>query len=870
MIHRLIIVLILAPMLMGQTVGGNAQLNGTIGVGNSPTGIPRLPFAWVNSHVCDPPGGTYDVTKTIPGSYAATWAGINQAMTDWVAAPDQWWHVVITHGTLITGNSGLTLLAKAVGAGKPTKCLVFESDTPLTSGQTVCAHGIQDNLPQSTDPGIRNPDCNGNNMGYQLGQTLTSIPTGAFTLANGTATNTSNYNDVASMYTLETTTTNGNVVVAGGSDVNGNGPNHIVMRDMEARIVNTLVCCDPVTIDNSSSTLAGLPSVIGFDRVWIHGDATDAGVGNNALPDDIRMNCINCWFMNSQTSKSIRPGSEGHGVLFFVTNQLKVVHNWIEGESIGIFSGGTGNAVITGVSGNDIEIRRNRITYPLPWLGHGQGGGVCGTQSCVRKNATEFKGCIRCLLDGNIFENSDGSGGQSGRILAYNNRACSPGPCDNYIQTTSEITTTNDIVRHGCRGMEFDPNSDNVGSGASATTPGRDALWSNVLVYDVSLTNPGCQAAGVSTGFGFNAGDSAHSFTINSVSRDSTGTYVTVVLAGGTGEKQTGLVAGDPVALTGCTDTTFNTTLNPFVTVLSANGPVVTFLNSGTANASTTCTSFNNGNGWPNLLKLQHVTIVADTTMQSIASSLGVAQVARSRGQTYIDSIFSGSGGWASPGNNDGTNFENTWLDNTTLIAHHDVIAMRNAPAWTASTAYNLGALVKPATGSPSHEYMAVTSGTSGTVNTVFNGSGTSYACVTDGTVVWQNVGLLLPTFSSAPDYTEYDTQGTGVRPPTTLFFPTFAYGYNGLTTNAIGFSGALNQPTSGTNTCTSGTAVSGVDSSLDLSDWHGYQLAPQSSFHNAASDGTDMGVNVTNLDAAQTRTKYVCSYYCGGGPFSD
>src|SRR5215469_8750987 len=68
-----------------------------------------LPQAWANDQTCNPPGGTYDVTKTIPGSYAATWAGINQAMTDWVAAADQWWHVVITHGTLITGSSALTL-----------------------------------------------------------------------------------------------------------------------------------------------------------------------------------------------------------------------------------------------------------------------------------------------------------------------------------------------------------------------------------------------------------------------------------------------------------------------------------------------------------------------------------------------------------------------------------------------------------------------------------------------------------------------------------------------------------------------------------------------------------------------------------------
>ena len=39
-------------------------------------------------------------------------------------------------------------------------------------------------------------------MYYMLGTTVTNIPTGAFTLANGVATNTANYNDVQYMYTV--------------------------------------------------------------------------------------------------------------------------------------------------------------------------------------------------------------------------------------------------------------------------------------------------------------------------------------------------------------------------------------------------------------------------------------------------------------------------------------------------------------------------------------------------------------------------------------------------------------------------------------------------------------------------------------------
>src|SRR5579864_3313960 len=99
-----------------------------------------------------PAAGAYDVTRT-----ATTLAQMQQAICDWAAAADQWWLVQVPHGTQIevqtpgytcTQGSGpyvnLTLLTKIVGGGRPTKFLVFDSDTPLPAGQTVCSHGITD------------------------------------------------------------------------------------------------------------------------------------------------------------------------------------------------------------------------------------------------------------------------------------------------------------------------------------------------------------------------------------------------------------------------------------------------------------------------------------------------------------------------------------------------------------------------------------------------------------------------------------------------------------------------------------------------------------------------------------------------------
>src|SRR4029077_10900749 len=119
--------------------------------------------------------------------------------------------------------------------------------------------------------------------------------------------------------------------------------------------------------------------------------------------------------------------------------------------------------------------------------GNGSGAGsVCGVNiSCVRKNSFELKGCNQCLMAGNIFENSDNSGGQAGRVVGLNNRACTPNPCDNYVQTMANITFETNVVRHGCAGIGYDANSDGSGNGTSASTPGRNITFQNNLVYDI-------------------------------------------------------------------------------------------------------------------------------------------------------------------------------------------------------------------------------------------------------------------------------------------------------------------------------------------------------------------------------------------------
>ena len=825
-----------------------------------PVGFAQLPLVWANDHECDPPGA-FDITKTIPGDYTA--ANAQQANVDWQAAADQSWHIVVAHGTVLPP---LTMLAKLVGGVMPTKCIVWDSDTPLTAGRTVCAHGVQDNVATSTDPGVRNPDCNGTGMSYQLGQTLTAISPGAFTLANGTNTNTSAYNDVSSMYVIECNTLNCATVQEGATDASGNGPNHFAIYNAEIRVNSSKACCFPVDIENAGVTLASLPSHYHFDRVWIHGDATDAGAGTQALTDDIRINCGgNCTLANSHMSKTIRAGSEGHEVYWSAAVQLKLVHNWIEGSSINVFAGGITTTVPTGASGTDVEVRRNRMTYPFPWLGNGSAGGVCGAGSCVRKNCFEQKGVNRIIFDGNICENVDNSGGQNGTLTDYNNRACSPTACDNYAQTIQNVTITNTIFRHGCGGLLFDANSGNPGSsGNSASTPGRNFFMQHVLIYDVSIYNFNC---GVTTNGSVYLGGTNHNFTVSTMTRNAAGTVATVVLAGGVGEDQTGLVAGDPITVSGCADATFNVGPHPFVTALTVSGKTITYNNAGTPNATSSGCTFNNGAGWPNFFMADHVTAIAYWSVE-VGSNQTASGATFPRNQTYTNSIYSGTRGFGIPGGTEGTAFENAFLDTTTLLVHHTLFSGRNAPVWQATTAYKLGQIVQPS-GSPAHFYIAVTSGTSGGSQPAFSGTGLS--CVTDGTVVWQENGFRISTTGGKPSYTEYSVLNTPVSPPTTLFFTqtNFTYGATADATS-IGFTGALNAPVSGTNTCATGTPVTTMDTALDLSDWHGYALDTSSSYKNSASDGTALGASITSIEAAQTRTKYVCQSACGLGPTTD
>src|SRR3982074_1748817 len=261
---------------------------------------PTLPQAWANNHECDPPGGVYDVTRIMGTDYTNNAAGLNKAISDWTAAADQWWHILVPHGSILQVTSQVTLLGK-VGA---TKCLVFDSDTPLTSNQTVCSHKTIDNSDGSSP---RNLGCT---------------------------------NDVRSMGTLEASWGSGNhgmllqACTFGGAGCSV-GPNHYAFKNLEMRFLHGLNTAKSflVNLDDGDTTGNSGSSHIWFIQDFVHAVATDAGPGNNLVSGFVNFTSASySGLAYDYMDECASNGNESHGwTADWSPGPLKIAHNWIEG-----------------------------------------------------------------------------------------------------------------------------------------------------------------------------------------------------------------------------------------------------------------------------------------------------------------------------------------------------------------------------------------------------------------------------------------------------------------------------------------------------------------------------------------------------------
>lgn len=876
------------------------------------------------------------------GNYASTQAGLQAAIQDAETCrknTNAGTQINIPPG-LYSGTFGL-FLPQTTGDNS-TNFIVLASSTPLPLGQTVCSHGTQDNVAASSHPGIRNQDCNATNMSYQLGTAITSV-SGAFTLANGANANTSQYNDLAALWTIENTGTNHNALTVcatfsagtctSGWDSNNVGPHHYVILNAELRPQAGLAStAAPLSIGQGSETLQSqLPSHIHIAYSYLHGDWTDAPMtgcpsacvatngptGSNSLPNFIVLaGCFQCSIAYNYMDRGIRPGAEGHGIAIQLAQQIKIVHNWIEGQSIGVLCGGQSSQIaFTGFVGcTDVEDRANRYTYPYSWMlaynagvinqatqGTGtatnyvigdvlnviQGGASGGTitvatvtsgapqtytvttqgtgyavannlvTSCVscasggsgatvnivngyepnnalnggdsytRKNSHELKVGERYLMDGNIFENVDNSGAQNGTTISFKtDNNSSVNPVSNYWVIDENTTITNNLLRNSCNGPSLGYRSNSAGGdGGGIAFPTQLQTYANNLLYGYDVNNvPGCQGVSPQYGFRVAVTGNAAIWPSGQVSahRDSTGSFVTLTLTSSLNPDLSisDTNVGDPVNVSGCTtDTTMNTGQQnlgpPALAGTLVNGLTIVYASTGPANTTDTTCTFNTGQGWPNFLFFNHNSDFATNSSfandPESATNSGTNALAFSRNVTFANSLIIGGGLDSSRG--EGTRTATQAYDATTIIYNNTVMAGRDASVVC-----------------PGHAA----------------GAGGMAAC-----------------------YTEYSNTHAAVAPPVTL--------YGTPSANCTG-----SDPTVGPCVGVLGAMSTGTFPQI-LPDWHSYRLchATDAGCSNTASlyaagqadqasDGTDLGVSMAAIDAAQNLTLYVCGTPCGGGPFID
>lgn len=729
--------------------GGSASQQFTISMkaqGATFNGLPLMPQQFVNgnewqgttSNVINFPasgsGGSWTcLPSTSYGPYTAnSVSSLQTAGNDAEAcrtANGSGTLIVLPAGALFSGTSTetvgggseiATFFANQTAGDTSTNFIVLLSSQPAPAGATVCSHGIQDVLAESNDPGYRNFGCGGTALSYQLGQTVTPV-----------ASNTE-YNDVSEMPTLECPTTNCSVFATGPLDTNGMAPHHWAVEYVELRPQAGLVSTAAIVklgVGNETA-VSQLPSYYHFGYCYPHGDWTDTTTptGFNQVPNGFFINATHWSIDYCYLDRLLRPGSEGHLIDVNLSQYGKIDHSWLEGESIGIFTGGYSAAVpIANFNQSDLQITSNRITYPWNWILAHQAAYAPSQGSFDQKNRLEMKVGLRTVIDGNIIEHSDDSGAQNGPLATFKTDNTSGGSTgSNYGIAQTDTTITDNLFRDSCNGVDLGSRSaSGGGNGGGVALASQIFSVQNNILEDINVANPGCGGIGVSgPQYGWKINGASNSWTA-AVLRDATGTFTTATLVSAAGLTQSDFNPGDPVNVSGCSDTSFNTgqaTLGP--PALSGTVPTaltVLYTNAGTAGAGAGVTgcAVTNTQGWMQWLLFSHNTdILAGTGPADPYSPCpgGSGPFCFARSLSFTNSIFVGGGPNAVYG--EGTRTTSQGFDPSTLTFNNLVFAGRSAASCPGGSGAACYAQYPGAISPPTNVYVVPTANCTGAVPT--------------------------------------------------------------------------------------------------------------------------------------------------------
>jgi hypothetical protein len=233
------------------------------------------------------------------------------------------------------------------------------------------------------------------------------------------------------------------------------------------------------------------------------------GCGDDVV-SGIAFSASNSWVEWSYIEKIHWWAGESHAFSFgFSTGPYKVAHNWIEGGSAALFSGGSA-VDVQGGPANDGEIRGNFLgrnlgyrfltgsagNSPAPPWGCGTADSHAGDNTCPMswaiKNSLELKLGNRVLIDGNMLCCS-WADGQSGYVIVSDPRTTSGGtdagvdnPSTGQPMTViGNVTLTNNWISNAPQGMELGTRSLGPGDGGGLSQPEdfltiANNVWSNI------------------------------------------------------------------------------------------------------------------------------------------------------------------------------------------------------------------------------------------------------------------------------------------------------------------------------------------------------------------------------------------------------
>jgi len=216
-----------------------------------------------------------------------------------------------------------------------------------------------------------------------------------------------------------------------------------------------------------------------FDRLWVHGTATDETKGGihltaatNAAVVDSYFTDFHCISVSGSCTDS-QDINGGGGSL--TSGPYKIDNNFLEAGAQSIMFGGAPGTITP----TDIEIRYNHLFKPLTWQPGAVGfvGGYTGDPYIV-KNHLELKNAQRLLFEGNLLQDVWGGFSQSGFSIVLTpktqNGVCMP------CQVTDITIRYNQISNVG-GGFDLGNSEDKTGGFAVA--------GERYSIHDVVLDN---------------------------------------------------------------------------------------------------------------------------------------------------------------------------------------------------------------------------------------------------------------------------------------------------------------------------------------------------------------------------------------------